>query len=305
MPERATILLVEDEIFTRRMMQIYFENDGYHVEQAGSAMEALDVLESKAVDLVLSDIMMPEVSGMELLRQIRERYTKEALPVILVTGMDDPKQILQAIALGANDFMTKTKEFRIVMARVALHLDWRRLKQQASGNLEIESVREPQEGAWQWNLKGGEVTYSNKWKEILGFREAQIQPNIDEWFSRIHPDDFARVSHALAAHQQGEADSFEEIYRVLNASQTYLWVKSFGLVTFGEDKQPLWMSGSLSALQMVEGLDAKKKQLENDLLGLRKTIDSLIQHLEPGLDKAYRELEEKAEALSQTITQML
>lgn len=132
MTEQATVLLVEDEIFTRRMMQIYFENDGYQVEQAGNAVEALEILKHKTIDIVLSDIMMPEISGLELLRKIRGKYSKEALPVIMVTGLDDTKQILQAFELGANDFMTKTKEFRIVLARVALHLDWKRLKQKVS-----------------------------------------------------------------------------------------------------------------------------------------------------------------------------
>jgi CheY-like chemotaxis protein len=245
MPERTTILLVEDEIFTRRMMQIYFENDGYHVEQAGSAREALAILETKAVDLVLSDIMMPEISGLELLRRIREKYSKEALPVILVTGLDDSKQILQAIALGANDFMVKTKEFRIVLARVALHLDWKRLKQKAEEKIKDSTDINTPGGAWRWNLKGGEVFYSDAWKALLGYGPHHLEPRLDEWFSRIHPDDFANVSQEIANHQKCQTDQFEAVFRMLNAAQEYVWVRAFGVVILDAKQQPAWMAGGM------------------------------------------------------------
>jgi len=274
MPEQATVLLVEDEIFTRRMMQIYFENDGYQVEQASNATQALECLENKVVDIVLSDIMMPEISGLEMLQKIREKYSKEALPVIMVTGLDDTKQILKAIELGANDFMTKTKEFRIVLSRVALHLDWKRLKQNATGTGDGEFTVEPDSGAWTWHLNGGEVQFSDRWKAILGFDgEHGLEARIDEWLQRIHPEDFDRISEALGQVQEGKRPSFEETYRIQAANQSYIWVKSFGVVIFSDDSQPEYMAGSLARLKIGDGLAEKRSVLKTQIEALQTTLE--------------------------------
>lgn len=301
MSPKATILLVEDEIFTRRMMQIYFENEGYDVALAGSAQEAITCLNEQAVDLVISDIMMPEISGLDLLKSIRDRFSKETLPVIMVTGLDDAKQIVKSMDLGANDFLTKTKEFRIILERVALHLEWKRLKQQAVSSGTMSPSREPEEGSWMWNLNGGKVRLSKRWKAVLGFEDHQMESSMDAWFSRIHPEDFARVSKAIGDHQNRKTESFEEDYRIQAADQSYIWVRNFGMAIFDREGKPVWMVGSLSRLRIDEGHLAKRAILERQMRALEESLHALRDAINPEANVAQKVVREKAQHLLETL----
>lgn len=105
--ELATILIVEDYPVTQRVLSLTLRNNGYDAVVAGNGIEALDRLEETAVDLVLTDIAMPEMDGITLLRYLRgdERYSN--IPVIMLTasGQDDDRKV--ALSLGANGFLTK------------------------------------------------------------------------------------------------------------------------------------------------------------------------------------------------------
>jgi len=82
----ATILVVDDEEPIRSLLTMVFEDAGYHVLQASNGQEALDLLGQEHADLVLSDLMMPLVDGLELCRRLRATPATTALPVILMSA---------------------------------------------------------------------------------------------------------------------------------------------------------------------------------------------------------------------------
>ena len=99
---------------------------GYSVLTAGSGPEAIAVVDSKPVDLVLLDIMMPKVSGLDVLKALRERHPASALPIIMATAKDQPHDVVQALSMGANDYVTKPLDFPVVMARTEAQLSLKR-----------------------------------------------------------------------------------------------------------------------------------------------------------------------------------
>ncbi len=88
MPEsRSIILCVDDETVPLTLRRLVLEKSGFAVVPASSATEALDILKAQAVDLVLTDLLMPGLSGLELARKIKER--SPALPIILLSGVNE------------------------------------------------------------------------------------------------------------------------------------------------------------------------------------------------------------------------
>jgi signal transduction histidine kinase len=122
----AHILIVDDDPTNLMLLRRLFERD-YFVTCAQSGQQALDHLSDYTFDLVLLDIMMPTITGLQLLRVIRDNPLTSALPVILVSALSDNRDIIQGLELGANDYITKPIDVNVVMARAHTQLTLKRL----------------------------------------------------------------------------------------------------------------------------------------------------------------------------------
>jgi excisionase family DNA binding protein len=101
------ILIVDDDERVREYVRVNLEMEGYTVREAGSAEQGLEVLEEVSPDLVLLDVMMPEVDGWEMLRRVRERHGTDAIPVVMFSGKVDEGVAGEAAARGAQGFVGK------------------------------------------------------------------------------------------------------------------------------------------------------------------------------------------------------
>ena len=105
------ILVVDDEPNNRDMLARRLERRGYSVEQAEDGVTALRMIEAERFDLVLLDVMMPGMSGLEVLDALRRDRAATELPVILATALSDRKDIVEGLRRGANDYVTKPSTF--------------------------------------------------------------------------------------------------------------------------------------------------------------------------------------------------
>ena len=123
------LLVVDDDPDILRIVKFFLAKQNFQVHSACDGEEALKVLENNSnIELVLSDVMMPRISGLELLKQLRsmERYAE--IPVILISAEGETSQKVMGLNLGADDFITKPFNFDELMARVKNHLRLRRLQ---------------------------------------------------------------------------------------------------------------------------------------------------------------------------------
>lgn len=109
------ILVVDDEERMLRFIRLNLEHDGFLVIQATRGMQALDVLRQEIPDLVLLDVMMPDLDGFEVLRMIREAYQ---VPVIMLTAKGEEDDRVYGLELGADDYITKPFSPRELVSRV-------------------------------------------------------------------------------------------------------------------------------------------------------------------------------------------
>jgi class 3 adenylate cyclase len=129
-PGAVRLLVVDDNELNRDMLSRRLGGRGFTVETAESGEQALARLERQAFDLVLLDVMMPGLSGLEVLKRVRERWPESDLPVVMATARDSTEDVVEALRLGANDYVTKPLDFPVVLARVETQLTLTRQKQE-------------------------------------------------------------------------------------------------------------------------------------------------------------------------------
>src|SRR5262249_46264505 len=120
------LLVVDDNAENRDMLSRRLERKGFAVRSAADGFQALELVDKERVDLVLLDIMMPGISGLEVLKALRTTRSPAELPVIMQTARVESEDVVEAVELGANDYVTKPLDVPVVLARVQAQLRARR-----------------------------------------------------------------------------------------------------------------------------------------------------------------------------------
>jgi len=137
--EVGYILVVDDNEMNRDMLSRRLVSRGHIVDQAVDGHQALKMIYNNKYDLILLDVMMPEISGLEVLQEIRQHSSLAELPVIMVTAKDQSEDIIEALKPGANDYVTKPIDWPVVSARVQTQIRLRKLTQTKDEFIRIAS----------------------------------------------------------------------------------------------------------------------------------------------------------------------
>jgi DNA-binding response OmpR family regulator len=147
MADSSTILLVDDEDAVRKVLTFPLERDGHTVVQAADGVEALARFGDQPVDLVVLDIMLPKLDGLEVCKQLRAR---SSVPIIMLTARDESDEIVRGLDAGADDYVTKPFRLNELLARVRALLRRARAPRQgqdqaeellSAGGLSLDSAR--------------------------------------------------------------------------------------------------------------------------------------------------------------------
>ena len=124
------ILIIEDEAVIRKAIRMACEKEGYEVVEAENGMEGLRLTETAKPDLLLLDLMLPDVSGFDVCREIRK--SGAGVPIIILSAKTEEIDIVVGLEIGADDYITKPFRARELLARIAAHL--RRVRQDEHGS---------------------------------------------------------------------------------------------------------------------------------------------------------------------------
>jgi adenylate cyclase len=137
----APVLVVDDNEMNRDMLSRRLKGRGYQVSSAEDGYRALEMIETQRFDTVILDVMMPGITGLDVLKKIRETRSMSDLPVIMATARDASEDIVHALQLGANDYVTKPLDFNVVLARLQTQLALKRQKDEIKRLAETLEIR--------------------------------------------------------------------------------------------------------------------------------------------------------------------
>jgi diguanylate cyclase (GGDEF)-like protein/PAS domain S-box-containing protein len=259
---QSRLLIVDDNEMNRDMLARRLTRNGYLVDIAESAKQLMHHIKHNRVDLILLDIEMPDISGLDALKTLRESYSPIQLPVIMVTAKNQTEDVVKALNLGANDYVTKPVDLPVALARIGTQLSHKRAQEALRESEERYALaaRGANDGLWDWNIQTGHLYFSPRWKNMLGWREDEIGESPDEWFNRIHDADRKRVQEEIAAHRNGTTRYFESEHRMLHKDGTFRWMLNRGLAVFDDSGKTLRMAGSQT--------DITERKVSDPLTGL-------------------------------------
>ena len=209
--DKAVVMVVDDDASVRLIIRSTLELGNYTVEEAENGRMALEVFKSKQPDIVLLDIMMPEMDGFEVCEGLRALPHGKHTPVLIMTGLNDTESIERAYEVGATDFVTKPINYLLLNYRVSYALRAKRTAD-ALRRSEIRlfnAQRLAKIGHWEWD-KATDTVHSSKGVEhIFGNRGIDPFLNADKFLSCLHSDDQALARHKIErGMKEGENYSF-------------------------------------------------------------------------------------------------
>lgn len=191
----ATILIVDDTPANLRLLFQILSGQGYQVRTVSSGERALESVEAGQPDLILLDIMMPEMSGLEVANRLKSGEKTQGIPIIFISALDDIKNKVNAFLAGGVDYVTKPFQPEEVLARVQTHLKLRSLQKQLT-----QRVRELEEALAQIKTLHGLLPICASCKKVRDDRgywqdvEIYMRKHIDIDFSHgICPDCFKKL----------------------------------------------------------------------------------------------------------------
>ena len=252
-----TLLLIEDDVAVRATLTRLVEQRGFRVDAAANGPEALARLSLATHDLVLLDRTLPGMDGLDVLRVIRQRHTPGELPVIMVTGSGDSAAVVEALELGANDYLAKPVDVPVAVARIRTQLARRYAERALVESEERYSlvIRAANDGIFDWRFDTREGHFSPRWRTLLGCDTTEA-PSLETWFQRVHRDDIDALRSNLDEHLRGLTEHFEFEHRLQGLGDSYRWVMARAIAVRSDSGTPVRLTGSISDITEGKVADA-------------------------------------------------
>lgn len=140
--EHGSVLVVDDVEANRDLLSRRLQRQGYTVTAANNGRQAIDLLQARLFDVILCDIMMPEMNGYQVLEHLKADPTLRHIPVIMVSALDDIDSVVRCIELGAEDYLFKPFNPTLLKARIGACLEKKRLRDQEQAYLKQLQVEQ-------------------------------------------------------------------------------------------------------------------------------------------------------------------
>ena len=241
----AHVLVVDDHRLSRMLLAGQLQKEGHRVSEAENGRRALDVLRSQPVDLVLLDVNMPEMTGIELLEARRQEAPLLDVPVIVISGEDEMASAIHCIELGAEDFLPKPFDPVLLRARIGACLEKKRLRDQEKEHLAtIEAQAE--ELRRQARVLAQQAQELRGWNQTL---EARVQQQVEQMERLGRLQRFLSPQLARLIVESGDESLLESHRREV----TVVFCDLRGFTGFAETAEPEDVMGVLAEYHTALG----------------------------------------------------
>ena len=283
-----SVLLAEDNADMRDYVRRLLLEDGYQVDTAENGQAALALAERKKYDLLLSDVMMPKLDGIQLLQAVRNDPNLKTTPVILLSARAGEEFRIQGLNAGAEDYLAKPFSARDLLSRVSAQIDshLRRRESEERLNLALELGKM---GTWDIDLYTNVTYWSLAEYELLGYKPEECEPGAQAWSSRVHPEDIPHAQELWERAKQEHRDYRVE-YRVCLPSGAIRWIEGKARFFYDQAGKPY---RAIGVSRDVTG----RKQTEDTLRsGQDKLLEQVKGH-QVALQQSEQEVATQAELL--------
>ncbi len=254
---KPLILIVDDIEINRTLLARVLGGKNYEIVFAEGGRQALELIQQQAFDLVLLDVMMPEIDGFEVLEGIRKQFLSNKLPVIMVTALDDRQEIVKALKLGASDYVTKPFSAHEVRARVNTHLQISQLFKavKLSEDRYALAFSATNDGLMDWDLSQSKIFFSERWLGMIGSEDSQKLQTLEDWLALVHPHDVDILAEKIQQLRDNKIAQISQEYRALNRDGSYHWMLFFAKSQLSEQGVVLRICGSQSDITQTKIYD--------------------------------------------------
>jgi PAS domain S-box-containing protein len=243
---RSVILVVDDEADSLKLLTDILGAQGYEVRAANSGKLALASAATHTPDLILLDLRMPEMDGLEVCRRLKESESTRSIPLMFISGSSDVEQRVQGLALGAVDFVTKPIRREELAARVRAHLELGRLRSNLEkevqrrtaelsemaeelrkGKARLEQATELAElGYYEFDFSGEHVFWDPRARSILGNPPDGLDGmEVSRfWQERVAPEDSSKILDITNQLLHGSLDRVEVEHRYQHPVEGKRWI---------------------------------------------------------------------------------
>lgn len=273
------VLVADDDETMRILMKTTLKQSGFWVEEAEDGASALTIFRSLMPDLVLLDVMIPGINGLDVCKEIRKLPESLYTPILMITESEDIESIELSYQSGATDFVTKPVNWKTFNYRIRYLLRAGQTAKQLQKKKETLFISEERyalavkgtnDGLWDWDLHSGNIYFSERWQSILGYKEDMFGNTLKDWFEQIHKDDLPYLESALNNHLRGLTDHFEHEHRIHQKNGEYLWAFVRGKAVRDTNGKAYRMAGSLTDITSRKKSEEEiiKSALYDNLTGL-------------------------------------
>jgi len=294
---KPRVLIVDDDATMRLLMRHTLKKADFEVEEAVDGEPALEIFKQHAPDIILLDVMMPNMDGFTTCAEIRKLPGGEHIPILLVTGLDDMDSINKAYEAGATDFITKPITFPLLSHRVRYVL-------RASSAIENVGKSEARLahaqsiahlGNWEWDLLHDEVFWSDEVYRILGLERANTTVCMTAYEQAIHADDKNTVKSLLEQARDGKSLNFDHrIVRATDGEERIVHIQCEAVKhdnNVGQE-QTYQINGTIQDI-------TERKRVENELKQYRNHLEELVNQRTAELTEANTQLQDAKEQAEQ------
>ena len=242
----AVALVVDDDPVMRILIRKALETDGFSVQEAENGRLAVAAFPQLQPDIILMDVMMPELDGFGACRAIRELPQGTLTPIMMLTGLDDVESINRAFDAGATDFIAKPINWGILGYRVRYLLRSANVLEQFVRNQEslAEAQRIAHLGNWEWDAETDRVYWSAETYRVLGLQAGTPTADFATFIKRVHPEERVQVREALKEFVKKD-DAIDVTYRLMLDDGSIRYVHLLAFTRRNADGRACFVAGTI------------------------------------------------------------
>jgi PAS domain S-box-containing protein len=260
-PVRERILLADDNADMRVYMTRVL-SEQYDVQSVSNGAEALAIAQESSPDLIVSDVMMPDLDGFGLLKEIRARAETRTIPVILISARAGEESRVEGLDAGADDYLVKPFTARELLARVGTHIAMTRMRKEVEEQLKQSEQRfrktfaNAVTGMALTNTHGRFLEVNRAFTEITGYSEPELLTLTAQGIT--HPEDVPRHAELVGKLLAGNLESFVIEKRYVRKGGAVVWIRNSVSILPGTHDRPA------NLIKIVEDITERKQAEEEN-----------------------------------------